>query len=169
MKQQLYINQINYFISKTKNKLKELHIDKEKGFLTDLDFKNGKSRLNGAIQALDININNDIQDQIMLNIKTYRAALTGLKINLLNKADVNFPIFYVTGGAIDISYMLLTIFDNPQSCCPLNKEFLLNKSLNEIEEKMDLATQSKDKKLLNELKGEFNIIKKLYQDNLQYL
>ena len=128
MKQDLYINQANWSLKQTKQKLENLSLEKEKGFISEIGYRNSRSRLNNE--------------------------------------DKNIGLFYLLGGAITQSLILLTAFDNPQSCCPANKEIILGKTINDLEIKLQNALQLKDKKVISELKLELGIITKQYQENL---
>jgi len=170
MKRQLYINQIMYFKNQLKIQQEQLKVDKEKGNITETCFKNTKSRLNGHYEALNLNLeNDDIQEQIMNNLVMYKHAEKTMKINVLDNKDPNTALFYMLGGAIMKSLILLIIYDNPQSCCPMNKDLLLNDTLKSLNCKLEEASSLKDKKVVNELKSEINIITKQYQDNLKLL
>jgi hypothetical protein len=166
MKQNLYINQIHWFRKETKKKIENLSSDKEQGFVTEFGYKQARSRLNGSMQALDLDFRKDINEQIMSNIVMYQKAEKDIKINVLDKNDPNTGLFYLIGGAITQSLILLTAYDNPQSCCPSNKEILLGNSINKLEEGLQYAMKAKDKKVISELKIELGIITKQYQDNL---
>ena len=174
MKQQLYINQLNYFLTETKRKLVLLEEDKDKGDKrehTDISYKNAKSRLNGCFQALTLDTKEDIHTQIMSNIVMYNKASNDLKgkVDYLDPNDKNLSLFYLIGGAMDMSMILLTIYDNPQSCCPLNKDILLKETMVNLDKRIEEASKSKDKKQANELKKELIIMNKMYQENMKFL
>ena len=119
MKQQLYENQINFFRKEIREKLKSIKGEKDKGNLTELDYLNAKGRLNGKMNALiDVKTAN-IQESIMRNIKIYELAGKQVlsKINLLDKNDKNYTLFYFLDGGVTVLYTLLTIHDNTLSCC----------------------------------------------------
>ena len=166
MKQDLYINQANWSIKQTKQKLENLSLEKEKGFISEIGYRNSRSRLNGALFALEMDHSKDIHEQIMYNLKMFQKAEKELKVDTLNNEDKNIGLFYLLGGAITQSLILLTAFDNPQSCCPANKEIILGKTINDLEIKLQNALQLKDKKVISELKLELGIITKQYQENL---
>ena len=171
MKQQLYINQINYFLAKTKAGFISAAKQREDKDLTEISYKFTKSRLSGALQALDFDLNKDIQDQIMNNIVMYLKAENDMKgkINYLDNNDKNFPLFYLIAGALSISFILLTISDNAQSCCPINKEIILNQTIFDLENRLQTAIATKDKPKIKEIKEELVIMTKMYKDNLQFL
>ena len=166
MKQDLYINQANWSLKQTKQKLENLSLEKEKGFISEIGYRNSRSRLNGALFALEMDHSKDIHEQIMYNLKMFQKAEKELKVDTLNNEDKNIGLFYLLGGAITQSLILLTAFDNPQSCCPANKEIILGKTINDLEIKLQNALQLKDKKVISELKLELGIITKQYQENL---
>ena len=166
MKQDLYINQANWSLKQTKQKLENISLEKEKGFISEIDYRNSRSRLNGALFALEMDHSKDIHEQIMYNLKMFQKAKKELKVDTLDNEDKNIGLFYLLGGAITQSLILLTAFDNPQSCCPANKEIILGKTINDLEIKLQNALQLKDKKVISELKLELGIITKQYQENL---
>jgi hypothetical protein len=174
MKQQLYINQINYFLTETKRKIILLEEDKtkdDKREHTELSYRNSKSRLNGVFQALSLNQKEDIHTQIMNNIAMFNKASNDLKnkVNYLDDNDKNFTLFYLIGGALDISMILLTIYDNPQSCCPINKDIIFKNTMANIDKQIEEAIKAKDNKQAKELNKELAIINKQYQDNMKLL
>ena len=166
MKQDLYINQANWSLKQTKQKLENLSLEKEKGFISEIGYRNSRSRLNGALFALEMDHSKDIHEQIMYNLKMFQKAEKEIKVDTLNNEEKNIGLFYLLGGAITQSLILLTAFDNPQSCCPANKEIILGKTINDLEIKLQNALQLKDKKVISELKLELGIITKQYQENL---
>ena len=171
MRQQLYENQINFFRKEIREKLKSIKADRDKGNLTELDYLNAKARLNGRMNALiDVKTEN-IYESIMKNIKVYELAGKQIigKINLLDKTDKNYQLFYFLDGGVTALYTLLTIHDNTLSCCPSNKEIILNTEILKLEEDMENASKLKDKKTSSDLKVKLSIIKKAYEENLQYL
>jgi hypothetical protein len=125
MEKQLYLNQAQWFYSSIKSKIEQLNTDKEKGYLTENDYSNAKSRYIGIINAMDIDNQKDVHEQIIYNINVYKKGLLELKINAIDINDPNLGLFYMLNGALTYSIILLTISDNPQSCCPLNKEIIL--------------------------------------------
>jgi len=171
MKQQLYINQIKYFLAKTKAGYPIAAKQREDKDLTELSYKFTKCRLNGALQALDFNFEKDIQDQIMNNISMFMKAEKDMKgkINYLDNFDKNFPMFYLIGGALSMSFILLTIYDNAQSCCPINKEIILSQTIYDLENKLQNAIATKDKPKIKEIKDEIVIITKMYMENKKFL
>ena len=166
---QLYGNQIKFFIASTKDKIKDANKDKEKKDLTEIDYKFKISGYNGIIDALGNLKSDNIETEIINSMEIYNKALSGLKINYLDNYDKNFTIFYLIQSALSYLMILLTIIDNPQSACPINKEYLLNKSISILEEKIEKAILIKDKKTISELKIEIGILKKLYEENLKLL
>ena len=171
MKQQLYENQINFFRKEIREKLKSIKGEKDKGNLTELDYLNAKGRLNGKMNALiDVKTAN-IQESIMRNIKIYELAGKQVlsKINLLDKNDKNYTLFYFLDGGVTVLYTLLTIHDNTLSCCPSNKEIILNSEIINLEEAMENAVKLRDKKTASDLKVKLSLVKKAYEENLQYL
>lgn len=169
MKQDLYINQINWYRKKIKQNLENLSIDKEKEYVTEFGYRNARYRLIGSLNAIDMDFGKDIHEQIMNNIAMYNKAEKDIKVNVLDDNDKNIGLFYMIGGSIMQSLILLTAFDNPQSCCPANKEIILGKTINNLEVKLQAALQAKDKKVISEIKTELGIITKQYQDNLSVL
>jgi hypothetical protein len=174
MKQELFINQLNYFISDTKSKIENLFRDKDREekerHYTHIGFHNAFNRLNGMLNSLEnIDKKEPIETQIINYLRIYEDKSKKLKVNYLDSLDENFPQFYDICGASTILMILLTITDNPQSCCPLNKDILLKKTLLELEDKYQKCLINKDKKTSTETKIELGIINKLYQENLKFL
>ncbi len=123
MKQILFINQINYFLDDTNNKLDTL--EKNKNDYNEFDYRNRYNLLMGYKEALNnININIDIETQIMNLINKYNSIQRNITINLINNDDSNYPLFYKTCGALNKLMILLTVSDNFLSCCILNKNII---------------------------------------------
>lgn len=169
MNQDLYINQVIWYRKKAKEQLAKLLEDKEQGNVTETGYKNSRSRINGSIDALNMDFGKDVHNQIVHNIHVYQKAEKDLKVNVLDNNDKNIGLFYLIGGAMMQSLLLLTTVDNPQSCCPANKEILLGKTINSLEERLQQALMTKDKKQITDIKKELGIITKQYQDNLALL
>lgn len=169
MKQDLYINQVLWFRKQAKEKLNKLSEDKSQGYVTEVGYRNARSRINGSIDALDMDFGKDIHNQVISNIHAYEKAEKDLKVNVLDDNDKNIGLFYLIGGAMMQSLLILTTFDNPQSCCPANKEILLGKTISSLEESLQHAMMTKDKKSISEIKKEIGIITKQYQDNAALL
>ena len=87
MKQNLYINQITWYRKQARQKLENLSIDKEKGFVTESSYRNARSRLNGMLNALDMDHGKDIHEQIMYNLIVYQKAEKDLKVNVLDSNE----------------------------------------------------------------------------------
>ena len=171
MKQELYINQINYFLDETKDKITLANKQRENKDLTEIGYLFAINRLKGALQALELNFDNDIQSQIIHNITMFIKAQNDIKgkINYLDNNDKNYTLFNLIGGALTMTFILLTIADNPQSCCPINKDIILHQSIYNLENQLENAISNKDKPKIKQIKDELVLTINMYKENKKLL
>lgn len=170
MKQELLKNQILYFRAKKKKEIEELLIAKEKGELTEYDYTNAMKSCQGAINSLDMNLeDSNIENKILDDINMWHKAKASLKINFLDKEDKILGLFFMVSGAANQLMLLLTVPENPLSACPLNKDILLSESLIKLNCELESAIKNSDKKKISDIKSDIKITTGLYNKNLETL
>lgn len=158
IKQQLFINQIIFFINEYQYKLDILIKEKENYYIKD--FNNAIKNIIGKLHSLnELDINKPIEIQIINLIEYYN--------NKLKLGE--YRNFYFVNGVLTILMILLTISDNPQSSCPLNKDILLKKYISDLEIKYQEAILNKDNKKVSEFKLELKIMNNYLQENFKLL
>ena len=164
MKNELLLNQINFLLKEKQRQIEYLAIAKQKGDISSNDYAHAIKSRQGAINALQLDIDSDLEAKIVDNINMYQQARKKLEVNVLNNEDKNIDMFYLLCGAIDVLMLLLTCTSNPLSACPLNKDILFSKSILELEEEYNFVVKS-DKKKAEELKQTLKITKDLWEKN----
>lgn len=162
MKNDLIKNQIKWFFSQKKKRIEDIEQMKSKGDLSSIDYFCALKSCQGAINALQLDLDSNLESKIMDDMRMYQMAKQKLEINILDKEDKNLGMFYLLSGANDVLMLLLTCSSNPLSACPLNKDILLSKAILELEE--DIKNQM-DKEKLVELKTNLKITKDLWMKN----
>lgn len=161
MKNELVVNQINWFLKEKQRQIFDIDLAKEKGNISSIDYMCAIKSRQGAINALQIESSN-LEAKIVEDINMYQQAKKKLEVNFLNSEDQNLGMFHLLCGAIDVLMLLLTCTSNPLSACPLNKDILLSKSIIDLEEEIK---NEKNKEKLVELKNNLKITKELWQTN----
>jgi hypothetical protein len=159
---ELIINQINWFLLQKKKKIQKLEQMKAVSEISTSDFIRAIKSCQGAINALQLDLDSNLETKIMDDIRMYQLAKQKLEINLLDTEDKNNDMFYLLCGAIDTLMLLITSTLNPLSACPINKDILLSKTIIELEE--DIKSE-KNKEKLVDLKNNLKIIKDLWLKN----
>ena len=170
MKQELLKNQILYFREQKRKEIEELNIAKEKGELTEYDYTNAIKSCQGAMNSLDMNLEDpNLSNKILDDINMWNKAKPSLKVNFLDKEDKNLGLFFMISGAANQLMLLLTVPENPLSACPLNKDILLSESLIKLNSELESAIKNSDKKKINDIKSDIKITTGLYNKNLESL
>ena len=170
MKQELLKNQILYFREERKKEIEELQLSREKGELTEHDYSNALKSRQGAMNALDMNLEDpNLSNKILDDINMWNKAKDSLVINFLDKEDKNLSLFYMISGAANQLMLLLTVPENPLSACPLNKDILLSQSLLKLNSELEYAIKNSDKKKISDIKSDIKITTILYNKNSETL
>ena len=126
-KDELLKNQILFYRKKYSEKLEDLNEELNKNHITSYDFKCAKNGLLGRISTLnsliDLNDESKIMDLIFDKFNVLNNSLKTLKINFLDENDKNLDIFHLLHGSCIVLLLLMTVPENPLSCCPENKKF----------------------------------------------
>lgn len=162
-------NQIDYFIDKANEEIDKILSGIERGDISKIDGKNAMSRLEGKLYSLKEVINSDNRDDKIREIMNSNMLLKdniARKIKFTNKKDPNIGLFHYYCGIVDTMLILITIPSNPLSACPLNKDYLLSKSLDSLKEELKDCKDTTKKK---DIKISIKITEELYNKNLKYL
>ena len=106
---------------------------------------------NGRIYALTIDYTDLYDTYNLCNKKLIKCA---------NKTD---DFWYYT-GVVNTCLLMMTVPENSLSACPKNKNILLKREIDDLENKLKTTLGKKD-----EIKINLNIVKKLYENNLKLL
>lgn len=167
---ELLKNQIDYYIERCNNDILSALDDLAKKDLSQYDFKCKMARLEGELYALKEVQKSSNKDEKMREIRNANSLLKEkLQINFLDKNDPNIELFHFYCGAINKMLVLQTVYTNPLSACPINKEFLLSKALEELKIHLENSKKMKDKKKLIEINQSIKITQDLYNKNLKQL
>lgn len=117
MRQEFLKNQILYYRELKNQQIEDLTLAYAKKQLTTEDYNNAINSRKGALDALELDFNSNLEEEIV----------NSLKINNTIKNQITYDykdMFYLVCGSIDTLMLLLTVSDNPLSCCPVNKEII---------------------------------------------